>query len=83
MIPLWIPTRTNSEYRQAREMVHTYINSVIAQRSNLPEADWPNDLLTRLMQARDEETGEPMSGNLLRDQSITTFLPGTNPQPAP
>jgi cytochrome P450 len=57
-------------------MVHTYIHSVIEKRRALPEAEWPNDLLTRLMQARDEETGEPMSENLLRDESITTFFAG-------
>ncbi|HLO32811.1 MAG TPA: cytochrome P450 [Anaerolineales bacterium] len=76
MVPLWIPTRRNREYRKARQIVHTYIHSVIDQRRDLPEADWPDDLLTRLMQARDEETGEPMSGNLLRDESITTFFAG-------
>jgi cytochrome P450 len=75
-IPLWIPTRTNQEYLKAREMVHTYIQSVIEQRRALPEAEWPDDLLTRLMQARDEETGEPMSESLLRDESITTFFAG-------
>jgi cytochrome P450 len=76
MIPLWIPTRKNREYVAARKMVYDYINSVIAQRSALPEAEWPNDLLSRLMEARDEETGEPMSANLLRDESITTFFAG-------
>src|SRR5215212_6752546 len=76
MIPLWIPTRTNREYGKARTKVHTYIHSVIEQRRTLSETDWPNDLLTRLMQARDEETGEPMSENLLRDESVTTFFAG-------
>ena len=76
MIPLWIPTRKNREYIKARAMVHSYIDSLIEQRRSLPEADWPNDLLTRLMQARDEETGEPMSESLLRDESITTFFAG-------
>ena len=76
MIPLWVPTRANREYIQARERVHTYIQAVIAQRLEVPEAEWPNDLLTRLMQARDEETGQPMSENLLRDESITTFFAG-------
>ena len=75
-IPLWIPTRTNQEYLKAREMVHAYIHSVIARRRALPEGAWPDDLLTRLMQARDEETGEPMSESLLRDESITTFFAG-------
>jgi cytochrome P450 len=76
MIPLWIPTRKNHDYKRARAMVHTYIDSLIEQRRSIPEADWPNDLLTRLMQARDEETGEPMSESLLRDESITTFFAG-------
>jgi cytochrome P450 len=76
MIPLWIPTGTNRRYREAREKVHSYIYSMIAQRRALPEEEWPNDLLTRLMQARDEETGEPMSEHLLRDESITTFFAG-------
>jgi cytochrome P450 len=76
VIPLWVPTRTNRDYVKAREMVHTYIHSIIAQRRALPPADWPNDLLTRLMQARDEETGEAMSESLLRDEMITTFFAG-------
>ena len=75
-IPLWVPTRKNRNYIKARDMVHTYIYSVIAQRRALPEAEWPNDLLTRLMQARDEETGEPLSEDLLRDELITTFFAG-------
>jgi cytochrome P450 len=76
MIPLWIPARKNRAYKKARLMVHSYINSLIEQRRSLPEVDWPDDLLTRLMQARDEETGEPMSESLLRDESITTFFAG-------
>jgi cytochrome P450 len=57
-------------------MVHSYINSVISLRRALPVEEWPNDLLTRLMEARDEETGEPMLEHLLRDESITTFFAG-------
>lgn len=76
LMPLWIPTRKNRSYIKAREMVHNYICAMIEQRRALAEERWPNDLLTRLMQARDEETGEPMSGDLLRDESITTFFAG-------
>ncbi|HEX8990112.1 MAG TPA: cytochrome P450 [Anaerolineales bacterium] len=75
-IPLWIPTSRNRKYLKARDLVHTYINSVIEQRRSLPEGEWPDDLLSRLMQARDEETGEPMSAGLLRDESVTTFFAG-------
>ncbi len=75
-IPSWMPTRSNRNYRKVRDTVHAYIHSVIAQRRAVPETAWPNDLLTRLMQARDEETGEPMSEELLRDEMITTFFAG-------
>ncbi len=74
--PLWVPTPANRRYITAHDKVHTYINALIAQRRALPESEWPNDLLTRLMQARDEETGESMATNLLRDESITTFFAG-------
>ena len=75
-IPSWMPTRANRNYRKVRDMVHAYIHSLITQRRAIPEAEWPNDLLTRLMQAQDEETGERMSEDLLRDEMITTFFAG-------
>ncbi|MCA9959919.1 MAG: cytochrome P450, partial [Anaerolineales bacterium] len=75
-LPLWFPTSTNRQYQAARNKVHSYINALIAQRRSLPEDQWPEDLLTHLMQARDEETGERMVESLLRDESITTFFAG-------
>jgi len=74
--PLWMPTSANRAYHTARARVHVYIQAVIAQRRVLPAESWPDDLLSRLMQARDEETGEPMSDTLLRDESITIFFAG-------
>ena len=75
-LPLWVPTRTNREYTAVRDRVNSYITTLIAQRRALPEDQWPDDLLTRLMQARDEETGEAMPERLLRDESITMFFAG-------
>lgn len=75
-LPLWLPTAKNRRYIAAREMVHRAIRGVIAERRAVEEARWPDDLLTRLMQARDEETGQAMSEGLLRDESITTFFAG-------
>lgn len=74
--PLWLPTPGNRKYFRARELVHTYIGALLAQRRSLPEAQWPDDLLTRMMRARDEQTGEAMSDSLLRDESITIFFAG-------
>lgn len=74
--PLWVPTPKNRNYLAARTLVHQLISTLIANRRSLPEAQWPDDLLTRLMRARDEETGQAMSEALLRDESITTFFAG-------
>jgi cytochrome P450 len=74
--PMWMPTPRNRAYYDARTRVHAYIQGVIAQRRAQPPESWPDDLLSRLMQARDEETGEPMSDSLLRDESITIFFAG-------
>jgi cytochrome P450 len=74
--PTWVPTPGNRRYNAARALVHGSISKLIAQRRAMDEAQWPDDLLSRLMKARDEETGQPMSENLLRDESITTFFAG-------
>lgn len=75
-LPLWVPTAKNRKYVAAREFVHRTIEGLIADRRAVDVARWPDDLLTRLMQARDDETGQAMSETLLRDESITTFFAG-------
>lgn len=75
-LPLWVPTAKNRTYRDARTLVHRSISELIARRRAADPAGWPDDLLSRLMRARDEETGQPMSESLLRDESITTFFAG-------
>jgi cytochrome P450 len=75
-LPLWLPTAKNRKYLAARDLVHRSIAALIAQRRAADEATWPDDLLSRLMKARDEETGQAMSESLLRDESITTFFAG-------
>jgi cytochrome P450 len=74
--PLWLPTPANNLYRDARQLVHSYINGLIARRRAIPESEWPDDLLCKLMRARDEETGEAMADDLLRDEAITVFFAG-------
>lgn len=75
-VPLWVPTPRNRAYLDARTRVHDYIQGVIAQRRAQPPESWPGDLLSRLLQARDDETGQPMSDSLLRDEAITIFFAG-------
>jgi cytochrome P450 len=75
-LPDWMPTSMNLNYKKARERVHGYINGVLDSRLKLSEADYPNDLLSKLINAQDPETGEHMSRELLRDEALTNFFAG-------
>ena len=74
--PLFVPNKRNRRYNQSREKVQSYIKRLIGLRKSIPSEEWPSDLLTKLMRARDEETGEAMSDSLLKDESITMFFAG-------
>ena len=75
-LPDWVPTETNLKFRHARDKVHDYINEVLDARLAMDEADYPNDLLSKLITAEDSETGERMSRSLLRDEALTNFFAG-------
>lgn len=74
--PLWVPSPGNRKYLRARELVHSYIDGLVARRRALPDEQWPDDLLSKLMRARDEATGEAMTDELIRDEAITIFFAG-------
>lgn len=71
--PLSIPTKRNREYRAALGNIHGIIDRIIAERRRTPERI--SDLLTMLMEARDEN-GAPMSDKQLRDEVITLLTAG-------
>jgi cytochrome P450 len=71
--PLSIPTRRNREYRSALANIHGIIDRIIAARRREPTPI--SDLLTMLMDARDE-SGAAMSDKQLRDEVITLLTAG-------
>jgi len=71
--PLSIPTRRNREYRAALANIHGIIDRIIAERRREPQRI--SDLLTMLMEARDE-SGIAMSDKQLRDEVITLLTAG-------
>jgi cytochrome P450 len=71
--PLSIPTRRNREYRTALANIHGIIDRIIADRRRDPQHI--ADLLTMLMEARDEN-GAAMSDQQLRDEVITLLTAG-------
>ena len=72
-LPDWVPTPSRRAYVTARDAVRGYIDAVVRERRASGER--PDDLLTRLMEARDED-GRPMAESLLQDESITMFFAG-------
>jgi cytochrome P450 len=70
----WLPRPENVRYRQAIAKMDEAIYGLIRARRSQPEPS--NDLLSMLMAARDEETGQQMDDKLLRDEVATLMLAG-------
>ncbi|MDQ3907388.1 MAG: cytochrome P450 [Acidobacteriota bacterium] len=77
-LPLGVPTRRNRNYLRAIRLADEIIYRMIAERRRRHERgeDEADDLLTMLMRARDEETGEAMSDRQLRDEAVTIMVAG-------
>ena len=72
-IPLWLPTASNRRYRQALQVLNTSVLKIIQQRRKMSTHP---DLLTMLIEAADEETGEGLTDPELRDEVMTFMLAG-------
>jgi cytochrome P450 len=72
--PWWLPTRHNRQLHQALHTLKAYVDRQIAEHSR-PEST-VDDLLARLMAARDDTTGEGMSARQLRDEAVTLWVAG-------
>jgi cytochrome P450 len=74
--PLWLPTASHRRFRAALATLESIVYRIIAARRADPAAQSRHDLLSLLMEARDEATGEGMSDAQLRDEVMTIFLAG-------
>jgi cytochrome P450 len=70
----WFPRPENVRYHQAIAKMDAAIYTLIATRRQQTEET--TDLLSMLMSARDEETGQQMDDKLLRDEVATLMLAG-------
>jgi len=72
--PRWLPTPSNRRFRRARRELDAIMYATIARRraAGEPAGD---DLLSRLLAARDED-GSRMTDEQLRDELVTLFLAG-------
>jgi len=71
--PISVPTPRNRRMRHAIRTLDRAMYDIIGERRRGGEGD---DLLSMLMEARDEETGAAMSDRQLRDEVITLFIAG-------
>jgi cytochrome P450 len=71
--PLWMPTARNRKFRAAKALLDRVVMDLIARRRTEPSS---GDVLGRLVQATDEETGDGMSDEQLRDEVLTLLTAG-------
>ena len=72
--PMWIPTPRNSRYKKMVEIMDTVTYDLIREyEQDSPEIE---NTLSRLLKAKDPETGESMSKEQLRDEVLTLLLAG-------
>lgn len=72
--PLWLPTHTNHQFRQAKETIDELVLEIIRERRNRGSEE--ADLLSMLLAAEYEETGEGMSDRQLLNEVITLINAG-------
>jgi len=73
-LPEWLPRAMPPKFRAAIADLEHVIHRILAERRADPTDR--GDLLSMLLAARDEETGEGMSDRQLRDEIMTIFLAG-------
>jgi cytochrome P450 len=74
LIPLGYLNGRHRRFKKDMEWFDSYIRTLIEERRAQP--DPPADLLTMLLQTRDEDTGETMTDQQLRDEAVTLFAAG-------
>jgi cytochrome P450 len=73
-IPEFIPTPRNRRFNKAMRLLDEIVYSIIRDRRST-ETD-TGDLLSMLLMARDEDTGEGMNDQQLRDEMLTIMIAG-------
>lgn len=73
-LPGWVPTATNRRFKRAVGTLFDLMLALIRERRR--EGRDHGDLLSMLMTARDEETGESMTDEQLRSQALTFLIAG-------
>lgn len=74
-LPDWFPRLRSRALRRSVKRIHAVLDKLIANRRARRDAR-EDTMLDRLLNARDEETGEPLSAGALRNEIAVLFLAG-------
>ncbi|MFP2928619.1 cytochrome P450 [Pyxidicoccus sp. 3LG] len=74
LLPPVLPTRYDHEYRAAGRTLRDTVMALISERRR--SGGGSDDLLSMFMLAKDEETGESMTDEQLRDEVLTMLVAG-------
>lgn len=74
ILPLWLPLPSHLRLRRVVRRLDAILYGFIRKRKEKPGTR--DDLLSRLLAARDEVDGRGMSDRQLRDEAMTLFLAG-------
>jgi cytochrome P450 len=72
--PAWVPTPGNVRFKRAVRTLNEIVLDLVRDRRR--DGRDHGDLLSMLMQARDEETGATMSDDELRSEALTFLMAG-------
>jgi cytochrome P450 len=73
-VPLWLPTPRNRAFRRAKALLDRVVLEIIEARRKATTR--PDDLLSLLLAAQDEETGAGMTDQQLKDEVLTLLTAG-------
>lgn len=72
--PGWLPVPGRKRYQEAVRTIDDIVLGIIQKRRNSEEDT--DDMITLLIRMVDDETGETMTDQQLRDEAVTLFLAG-------
>lgn len=73
-VPDWMPTAQNRQFHRARARLDELVYGLIGERRRNPSGGV--DVLSVLLSARDDETGQAMTDRQVRDEVLTLLLAG-------
>lgn len=73
-LPVWLPTPMNRRFREAMRTIDEVVYASIEDHRRRPRDE--ADLVSMLLEARDEQTGAAMSDKQLRDEAVTIYIAG-------